>query len=109
MTLWLLGFPNAEARKGSIMALNRGDLFRYFDFHLAQSVPAGALFASSRSSISLRWRLVPLSFKGHGKGSTEQESSDRGTNANGLKSWLTVQAWAGPGLADRIIRVQQYG
>lgn len=35
------------------MALNKGDLFRYRDFHLAQSVPAGALFASSRTSISL--------------------------------------------------------
>ena len=53
MILWVFGFSDAEARKSSIISLNSGDLFRYFDFHLAQSVPAGALFASSTKSIRL--------------------------------------------------------
>ena len=53
MTLCVLGFFAAEARNSSIISPNSGDLLRYFVFHLAQSVPAGALLASSTNSISL--------------------------------------------------------
>lgn len=53
MTLCVLGFSDAEARNSSTIPRNNGDLFRYFNFHLPQSVPAGALFASSTSSMSL--------------------------------------------------------
>lgn len=53
MILWVFRVSDAEARKSSMISLNSGDLFRYLNFHLAQSVPAGALLASSTSSISL--------------------------------------------------------
>ena len=53
MILWVLALPDAEARKSSMISINNGDLFRYRDFHSAQSVPAGALLASSTNSISL--------------------------------------------------------
>lgn len=42
-----LDFSKAEARKYSIIPPKRGDLNLYCNFHLAQSVPIGALFASS--------------------------------------------------------------
>ena len=53
MIFLVFGFTDAEARKISMISQNKGDLFRYLSFHLAQSVPAGVLFASSTSSISL--------------------------------------------------------
>ena len=58
MTLCVLGFANAEARKSSTISPNSGDLFLYFDFHFAQSVPAGALLQSSTVSMSLRLTLA---------------------------------------------------
>lgn len=60
MTLCVLGFPNAEARKSSTISPNNGDLFRYFNFHLAQSVPAGALLQSSTTSMSLELTSVSI-------------------------------------------------
>ena len=60
MILWLFDLPKAEARKSSMISPNRGDLFRYLNFHLAQSVAAGALLASSVNSISLITKLASL-------------------------------------------------
>ena len=60
MILWVFGFPDAEARKSSIISPNSGDLFRYFNFHFTQSVPAGALLASSTNSMSLISKSVLL-------------------------------------------------
>lgn len=53
MTLCVPGFSNAEARNNSMISVNKEDLFRYLDFHLVQSVPAGALLQSSTTSMSL--------------------------------------------------------
>lgn len=55
MILWFFGFSDPEARKSSMISVNSGDLFLYLNFHLAQSVPAGALLASSTNSMSLRF------------------------------------------------------
>lgn len=64
MTLLVLGFSDAEARNSSMISRYKVDRFRYFSFHLAQSVPGGALFASSTNGMSLIQRLALLSLKG---------------------------------------------
>ena len=61
MILCVLDFWSAEARNNSIMSPNRGDLFAYLDFHLAQSVPAGALLQSSTVSMSLMFYISVIS------------------------------------------------
>lgn len=63
MILCVLGFWNAEARNSSIMSPNSGDLFSYFDFHLAQFVPAGALLQSSTVSMSLIFTSVSYYYR----------------------------------------------
>lgn len=60
MILWVFGLPYAEARKSSMISPNSGDLFLYLDFHFVHSIPAGALLASSTSSMSLSLRSVSL-------------------------------------------------
>ena len=60
MILCVLELSDAEARKRSIISPKSGDLFRYLGFHLAQSVPAGALLASSTKSMSLIIKSVLL-------------------------------------------------
>lgn len=63
MTLYDLGFSDAVARNSSMISLNKGDLSRYLIFHLAQSVPAGSLLASSTNCMSLVRRSVFLGFR----------------------------------------------
>ena len=63
MTLCVLGFSNAEARKSSTMSPNSGDLFLNFDFHFTQSVPTGALLQSSTVSMSLRLTLASFDYR----------------------------------------------
>lgn len=53
MTLCVLGLSAAEARKSSMISPKSGDLLRYLIFLFTQSVPAGALLASSTTSRSL--------------------------------------------------------
>ena len=60
MTLYDLSCPYAEARKSSMTWLNSGDFFLYLNFHLLQSVPAGALLASSTTCMSLILKSVLL-------------------------------------------------
>lgn len=62
MILCVLGFSNAEARKGSTISPNNGEVFRYFDFHTFQSVPIRALLQPSMTSMSLDLRSESYNF-----------------------------------------------
>ena len=73
MTLCVLGRSEAEARKISIICPKSGDLLRYFSFQFAQSVPPGALLASSKTCMSLE----PVSVLFHVDNSKSQGAARR--------------------------------
>lgn len=114
MTLCVLSLFAAEARKSSTISLKSGDLLRYLIFHFAQSVPAGALLASSTTFRSLFSELVRIRkgcIDASGPNQIRYQMCFLCVGEDGFQRYivLTVQEKDAPGPWDDKARVERYG